>query len=404
MKKTFAIILALICVFSLFLSCASAAVNVVLSPQNLSVDGKAIECEKYNIDGYNYFKLRDIAYLLNGTGSQFEVSWNANTSTVCIVPGNAYSADGSELVAGADKSSTAVSSSQTIIINGKQCTDLSVFNLGGNNYFKLRDLGEAIGFSVDYDASTNTAIVKSEPYSSNEVCYFWWNKLSVGGTLKNAIDNNPNGIFKVLATYRPTTADITSFEYKGKTLSEWATAAFEENATQEAIKGYKLAFNAYLDTAFPIFIDQLSSNNIQCEKADYMNNGLILIVSAQQLKNLPLEELGYWTFDLCPENVKGAVVDFETDEKPLFAVDACRQYLLDNEPAEVIATITNYETPSLKLIDELPTRGTYLKVTDEAGTGPYYVVTYTTTSDGMLGPIEFIVNQETQIVGLYYRE
>jgi hypothetical protein len=31
---------------------------------DLAVDGKTVDCEKYNIDGSNYFKLRDIAYLL----------------------------------------------------------------------------------------------------------------------------------------------------------------------------------------------------------------------------------------------------------------------------------------------------------------------------------------------------
>ena len=47
------------------------------STQKLTVDGEKISCEKYNIDGSNYFKLRDLAYLLNGTGSQFSVGWNA---------------------------------------------------------------------------------------------------------------------------------------------------------------------------------------------------------------------------------------------------------------------------------------------------------------------------------------
>ena len=35
------------------------------------------------------------------------------------------------------------------------------FNIGGNNYFMLRDLGEALGFEVDYDAATRTMIMNS---------------------------------------------------------------------------------------------------------------------------------------------------------------------------------------------------------------------------------------------------
>jgi hypothetical protein len=36
------------------------------------------------------------------------------------------------------------------------------YNIDGSNYFKLRDLGDALGFTVDYDADSNTAIVLSK--------------------------------------------------------------------------------------------------------------------------------------------------------------------------------------------------------------------------------------------------
>lgn len=143
------------------LTTTALAAKVVLSPQNLTVDGEPVICEKYNIDGSNYFKLRDLAYVLNDTDVQFSVGWDNATKTVTITSGEAYAPDGSELVVGEDKSATAVPSSQTILMNGEVCGDLSVYNLGGNNFFKLRDLGEALGFTVDYDQATNTAIVES---------------------------------------------------------------------------------------------------------------------------------------------------------------------------------------------------------------------------------------------------
>ncbi len=37
------------------------------------VDGEKIGFEAYNIDGYTYFKLRDIAQALNGSDKQFEI-------------------------------------------------------------------------------------------------------------------------------------------------------------------------------------------------------------------------------------------------------------------------------------------------------------------------------------------
>ena len=138
------------------------APKVVLSPQKLTVDGIPVNCMKYNIDGSNYFKLRDLAQLLNGTGSQFDVGWDAVNKIVSITTNHAYTTpDGHELELGADQSATAVRSPQTITINGAVRSDLSVFNIGGSNFFKLRELGDALGFDVDYDQSTNTAIVMS---------------------------------------------------------------------------------------------------------------------------------------------------------------------------------------------------------------------------------------------------
>ena len=136
-------------------------VNAVLSPQKLTVDGEDVDCEKYNIGGSNYFKLRDLAAVLNGTDSQFEVGFDAATSTVSITTGAAYTPNGSELVTGVDNASTAQTSSQTILIDGVERSDLTAYNIGGSNFFQLRELGTALGFEVDFDAASNTAIVRS---------------------------------------------------------------------------------------------------------------------------------------------------------------------------------------------------------------------------------------------------
>lgn len=137
--------------------------------------------------------------------------------------------------------------------------------------------------------------------------YFWWNNsLLVSGALKSAMENNPDSVFAVLATYRPTTADVTSFTYEGKTLSKWAIEAYKENAPQEAMEGYKLAYNAYLETVLPTAVNRLTENKIQCERAAYRNDVLTLFVTAEQLNNLPLDNLKYWHFDLASDNLKGA--------------------------------------------------------------------------------------------------
>lgn len=56
---------------------------------------------------------------------------------------------------------TAVLSTQTIIVNGVVRDDLSTFNIGGHNFFKLRELGVTLDFDVEFDPSSNTAVVRS---------------------------------------------------------------------------------------------------------------------------------------------------------------------------------------------------------------------------------------------------
>lgn len=156
--------------FGLFVNAASPA--VVLSPQTIMVDGTKIRFEVYNIDGYNYFKLRDIAYVLNGTESQFGVSFDATLGMILVTTGEPYIPVGGEMVLGADKSSTAVKSPQKMYIDGK-IASISAFNIGGNNFFKLRELGDALGFGVDFDIDTGTVLISSEkkkvPLTAEEI-------------------------------------------------------------------------------------------------------------------------------------------------------------------------------------------------------------------------------------------
>lgn len=160
MKKLLPTLLALL-LFCLALPCASAA-DVTPSPQKLSVDGTDADCDKYNIDGSNYFKLRDLAYLLSKSDSRFSVAFDAESNAVTVVPGGDYVPVGGELERGEDLSKTAVASKQSVLINGEAVEGISVYNIGGNNYFKLRDLGSALGFTVAFDADANTAIVLSK--------------------------------------------------------------------------------------------------------------------------------------------------------------------------------------------------------------------------------------------------
>lgn len=60
---------------------------------------------------------------------------------------------------------TAQQSSQKIVVDGKP-VQIEAYSIGGNNYCKLRDVGSAVGFSVEYDPMTNTVRINTaEPYA-----------------------------------------------------------------------------------------------------------------------------------------------------------------------------------------------------------------------------------------------
>ena len=59
---------------------------------------------------------------------------------------------------------TARPSSQPIYVDGQQIT-MTAYNIGGNNYVKLRDIGRAVDFGVTYNAVTNSIHIDStQPY------------------------------------------------------------------------------------------------------------------------------------------------------------------------------------------------------------------------------------------------
>lgn len=127
-----------------------------LSSQNLTVDGKLIEgLEIYNINGNNYFKLRDVASILNGTDAQFSIFYVEETHNVLVDNGNAYTPVGGECVFSGDKSSTVKPSSCGIIIDG-QFVNITAYNIGGNNFLKLRDLLSYTNANVEWNDSTRT--------------------------------------------------------------------------------------------------------------------------------------------------------------------------------------------------------------------------------------------------------
>ncbi len=124
-------------------------------------DGRVFRLEAYNIDDYNYFKLRDIACLLIGTRAQFDVDWSEVFHCVFLLPGDPYTPVGGELENKSLVNPIATPSQNRMLFWGDEIS-LCAYVIADNNYFRLRDLAILFNFGVDWDAETNTIVLSPE--------------------------------------------------------------------------------------------------------------------------------------------------------------------------------------------------------------------------------------------------
>ncbi len=121
---------------------------------SVMVNGVEKTFEAYNIDGYNYFKLRDIAYAINNTDKQFDTVWDESKQSINILTGKNYAVAGGELLPGNGSEKTPTASIASLYIDGK-LVECESYNIEGNNFYKLRDIAKAVDFGVAWSESLN---------------------------------------------------------------------------------------------------------------------------------------------------------------------------------------------------------------------------------------------------------
>ncbi len=109
----------------------------------------------YNIGGHNFFKLRDIAKLADNTDSKFSVDWNGEKKLISLKKGDKYMAVGTELKAGDGKDKRGLQSTAKVEINGESVA-LNAYTIENQNYYEIRPLGKALGFTVEWNNEIKT--------------------------------------------------------------------------------------------------------------------------------------------------------------------------------------------------------------------------------------------------------
>lgn len=138
--------------------------------QPVLVDGERVTFQCYALkdskgNPTNYIKLRDVAYVLKGTAAQFSVDWDQTRKTISLTTGGVYQPNGSEMKTVFSGDQSYKKGTSAVYIDGKK-VDMAAITLtsksgGSFHYFKLRDMGKALGFQVDWSAEKNMIVVET---------------------------------------------------------------------------------------------------------------------------------------------------------------------------------------------------------------------------------------------------
>lgn len=172
---------------------ADDAVEVISTTQAVTVNGEKVDFEGFNIEGFNYFKLEDVAAAVDKNvtfdGKTFTIEeapaeeeavveegteetpaettapTEAPTEAPEETPAEETTAATEATEATAETTEEAPAEEEAAVEEGtEETTDVeySSIEVEGVEYFKLRDLADIIGFGVDYDAATSTVVITTE--------------------------------------------------------------------------------------------------------------------------------------------------------------------------------------------------------------------------------------------------
>ena len=140
-------------------------ITVAPTSQSVFINGEATEFEAYNINGNNFFKLRDLAQALSGTDKRYQVGWDEEGSAITLTTGEAYTPIGGEMSPGdGSEKSASLNSGINISMDGSPVS-ITAYLIEGNNFMRLRDVMQLLDVEVIWDEEANAVrIDTAKPY------------------------------------------------------------------------------------------------------------------------------------------------------------------------------------------------------------------------------------------------
>lgn len=128
------------------------------STAKVMVNGTLIPFGAYTIDGFNYFKLTDLSYALNGTSRQFQVTWDPEKSSINMTTSLPHIVLNTELQGNSGQNETAEGFLSDVYQDG-QAIPVTVYTINGSSYFKLDALKQTLDLNVGWDGATGTITI-----------------------------------------------------------------------------------------------------------------------------------------------------------------------------------------------------------------------------------------------------
>lgn len=164
MKKKISLLLAILMLVT-FIPTSFAERKIVDAKKNnqrIALDGEEVKVGSYLVEDYNYIKLRDVAAILKGTSSQFNVGRTIEDKSILVIdPTSSYDILDSDLQEITKEKAKASLGITKVEIRG-EIKELKTALIDGFNYVQLRDIAKLVGFEVKYNAKNKTIVIETE--------------------------------------------------------------------------------------------------------------------------------------------------------------------------------------------------------------------------------------------------
>ena len=169
MKKKISLLLAILMLVTLIPTAfaESKTVDAVKNTKKVTLDGEEVKIGSYDVEGYNYLKLRDVAAILNTKKCQFNIGFDKPRMLITVELAKGYEKVEGDLAEIKDEKAKAIVSVKKILVNGEE-KEIKTALINEYNYMQLRDLGSLVGLDVKYDKVNKVIMLKSDAQAKEE--------------------------------------------------------------------------------------------------------------------------------------------------------------------------------------------------------------------------------------------